>query len=114
MAVIPHPPYSPNLASCDFFLFPKMKLKLKGCQFDTTEEIQAEIAESALHSDRKELPGGIKNGGDSGTSVYMWERTTLRVMVADRPYGEFYDFYSINPGIFLIPPRICVCVCVCV
>jgi hypothetical protein len=42
MAVIPHPPYSPDLARCDFFLFPKMKLKLKGRHFDTTEEIQAE------------------------------------------------------------------------
>jgi len=42
MAVIPHPPYSPDLAPCDFFLFPKMKLKLKGRPFDTTEEIQAE------------------------------------------------------------------------
>jgi hypothetical protein len=42
MAVIPHPPYSPDLAPCDFFLFPKMKLKLKGRQFDTTEVIQAE------------------------------------------------------------------------
>jgi hypothetical protein len=27
--VIPHPPYSPDLAPCDFFLFPKIKLKLK-------------------------------------------------------------------------------------
>jgi len=26
--VIPHPPYSPDLAPRDFFLFPKMKLKL--------------------------------------------------------------------------------------
>jgi len=42
IAVIPHPPYSPNLAPCDFFLFPKMKLKLKGCRFDTIEESQAE------------------------------------------------------------------------
>jgi hypothetical protein len=42
MAAIPHPPYSPNLAPCDFFLFPKMKLKLKGRRFDTTEEIQVE------------------------------------------------------------------------
>jgi hypothetical protein len=42
MAVIPHPPYSLDLAPCDFFLFPKMKLKLKGLRFDTTEEIQAE------------------------------------------------------------------------
>jgi len=29
------------LAPCDFFLFPKLKLKLKGRQFDTIEEIQA-------------------------------------------------------------------------
>jgi hypothetical protein len=42
MDVIPHPPYSLDLAPCDFFLFPKMKLKLKGRRFDTTEEIQAE------------------------------------------------------------------------
>jgi hypothetical protein len=32
-----------DLAPCDFFLFPKLKLKLKGHRFDTTEEIQAEL-----------------------------------------------------------------------
>jgi len=42
MAVIPHPPYSTDMAPCDNFLFPQMKLKLKGCRFDITEEIQAE------------------------------------------------------------------------
>jgi hypothetical protein len=42
MTVIPHPPYSPDSAPCDFFLFPKMKLKLNGRQFNTIEEIQAE------------------------------------------------------------------------
>jgi hypothetical protein len=42
MAVIPHPPYSSDLAPCDFYLFPKMKLKLKGRRFDAIEEIQAE------------------------------------------------------------------------
>jgi hypothetical protein len=40
--VISHPPYSPDLASCDFFLFPKMKLKLKGRRFKSIKEIQAE------------------------------------------------------------------------
>jgi hypothetical protein len=30
------------MAPCDFFLFPKMKLKLKGSRFDTIEENQAE------------------------------------------------------------------------
>jgi transposase len=41
MTVVPQPPYSPDLLPCDFFLFPKMKIKLKGQRFDTIEEIQA-------------------------------------------------------------------------
>ena len=39
------PPHSPDLALCDFFLFPKMKLRQKGRHFGTTEEIHAESQE---------------------------------------------------------------------
>ena len=38
--------------------------------------------------------------GDGGTRVYMREGTTSRVTAADRPYGEFYDFYSVSPENF--------------
>ena len=38
--LLPHPPYSPDLAPCDFYLFPKMKSKLKGHHFGTMENIQ--------------------------------------------------------------------------
>ena len=37
--VLPHPLYSPDLAPCDFYLFPKLKSKLKG-HFGTTENMQ--------------------------------------------------------------------------
>jgi len=47
-SIVPHPPYSPDLASADFFLFPKLKTTLKGCRFQTTEEIQ-ENAITELH-----------------------------------------------------------------
>jgi hypothetical protein len=40
--VISHPPYSPNFSTCDCFLFPKMKLKLKEQRFDSNDEIQTE------------------------------------------------------------------------
>jgi hypothetical protein len=30
----------------------------------------------------------------------MREGPTSRVMVADMPYGEFYDFYSVGPEYF--------------
>ena len=42
MTVVPHPPYTPDLAPSDFFLFPKLKMKLKGRRFQTMEEIQAQ------------------------------------------------------------------------
>jgi transposase len=42
VTTFPHPPYSPDLAPCDFFLFPKMKLLLKGRRFDGLEDIQRE------------------------------------------------------------------------
>jgi len=38
--VVPQPPYSPDLAPADFFLFPKLKSTLKGRRFDTFNEIQ--------------------------------------------------------------------------
>ena len=38
--VVPQPPYSPDLAPADFFLFPKLKSTLKGRRFLTIEEIK--------------------------------------------------------------------------
>ena len=36
---VPHPPYSPDLALCDFWLFPK----LTGCRYETTEEMKEAV-----------------------------------------------------------------------
>jgi hypothetical protein len=33
--------------------------------------------------------------------MYMWEGTTSRVMVADKPYCEFYHFYSASLEYFV-------------
>jgi hypothetical protein len=57
MAIIPHPPYSPDLAPCDFILFTKIKWKLKGRRFDTTEENQTEsqrVLDSVTEKDFQE------------------------------------------------------------
>jgi hypothetical protein len=35
-----YPPYSPDLAPCDFWLFPKLKIALKGHRFSDTADIQ--------------------------------------------------------------------------
>jgi hypothetical protein len=34
------PPYSPGLAHCDFYLFPKLKSALKGTNFQSVDEVK--------------------------------------------------------------------------
>lgn len=36
--LLPHPAYSPDLAPCDFFLFPTLKKSLRGRRFSTADE----------------------------------------------------------------------------
>jgi hypothetical protein len=36
--VVQQPPYSPDMTPCDFWLFPKLKMTLKGEGFDTIKE----------------------------------------------------------------------------
>jgi len=40
-SVLPHPPYSPDLAPSDFHLFPKLKEHLKGQRFSCDEEVKS-------------------------------------------------------------------------
>ena len=40
LKTVPHPPYSPDLTPCDFWLFPKLKEKLRGCHYETIEEMK--------------------------------------------------------------------------
>ena len=39
--LIPHPAYSPDLAPCDFFLFPNLKKDIPGLHFRSDEEVTA-------------------------------------------------------------------------
>ena len=43
MLEMPHPPYSPDLSPCDFFLFGEIKHKLKGRSFRDSEDVLAAI-----------------------------------------------------------------------
>jgi histone-lysine N-methyltransferase SETMAR len=39
--LVSHPPYSQDLAPCDFFLFPRMKNELRGQRFSSSDEAVA-------------------------------------------------------------------------
>ena len=40
---VPYPLYSPDLAPCDFWLFPKLKEKLRDCRYETIEEMKESV-----------------------------------------------------------------------
>jgi hypothetical protein len=62
MVIVPHPPFSPELAPCDFALFPKLKMRLKGQSFETVSDIQSDsqvVLDSIKETD---FHGSLKYG----------------------------------------------------
>ncbi len=43
--LLPHPQYFPDLAPCEFFMFPHIKSKLRGRRFPTMDALQEEVRE---------------------------------------------------------------------
>jgi hypothetical protein len=78
MVIIPHPPYLPDLAHCDFALFPKLKMKLKGQRFETVSDIQREL-QAVLDS--------IKENDFHG-AFEAWKKSSDRCISAQGDYSE--------------------------
>jgi len=47
ITVLEHPPYSPDLTPCDFYLFPKIKSVLKGTHFVSAEDVKAKTTDTS-------------------------------------------------------------------
>ena len=45
--ILAHPPYSPDLAPCDFFLFPKLKKHLKGNRYASDKDVRTWLREKS-------------------------------------------------------------------
>ncbi len=49
--LVPHPPYSPDLAPCDFAIFPFLKQQLTGQRFANLEEVQQRVRNVLRNAD---------------------------------------------------------------
>jgi len=49
VTVLDHPPYSPDLAPADYFLFPKVKSHFKGRLLDSISDIQKAVTSTLKH-----------------------------------------------------------------
>ena len=53
---VAHPPYSPDLAPCDFCLFPK----LRGCRYETIEEMKEAVTKVIDTLTQEDLYGAFQ------------------------------------------------------
>ena len=53
---VPQPPYSPDLAPCDFWLFPK----LTGCRYETNEEMKEAVTKVADTLTQEDFDGALQ------------------------------------------------------
>ncbi|KQS44477.1 uncharacterized protein Dere_GG26354 [Drosophila erecta] len=60
ISVVPQPPDSPDLAPCDFFLFPLLKRELKGKHWESVENIQARVTRFLKGISVEEFQGAFK------------------------------------------------------
>ena len=69
---VSHPPYSPDLAPCDFWLFPK----LTGCRYETIEEMKEAVTKVL---DTRGLPWNIPEVVGTVEQVHCNRRRLLRI-----------------------------------
>jgi hypothetical protein len=71
-----HPPYSPDLAPSDFFLFPKIKENIERKAFNDIDEIRINMA-AALKAIIQNQSQIILNCGLGAGSVFSFQRGVL-------------------------------------
>ncbi|KAE9521254.1 hypothetical protein AGLY_018346 [Aphis glycines] len=79
--MLQHPPYSPDLAPCDFWLFPKLKSALKDTHFESVEAVKTKATEVLKTLQEKDfqhcfnqwkirMERCVKHGGDENLVIY--------------------------------------------
>ena len=72
---VPQPPYSPDLAPCDFWLFPK----LRGCRYETIEEMKEAVTKVINMLTQEDFHGGLPEVVGTVQQVHCsWRRLLQR------------------------------------
>ena len=77
-AQLQQPPYSPDLAPCDFFLFPRLKKVLKGHRFEATEDIKRNSTKTLLDIPKEEFAKCFK----------QWQKRWAKCVAVEGNYVE--------------------------
>ena len=77
MTVVPHPPYSHDLAPCDFFLFPQAEASDEGSKIRHHWRDSRGIAAGTWHNSKNGLPGMLPSMAETLGPQYSCKRGVL-------------------------------------
>jgi len=77
-AQLQQPPYSPDLAPCDFFLFPRLKKVPKEHRFEAAEDIKRNSAKTLLDIPKEEF----------AKCFQQWQKRWAKCVAAEGNYVE--------------------------
>jgi len=77
-AQLQQPPYLPDLARCDFFLFPRLKKVLKGHRFEAMEDIKHNPTKTLLDIPKEEFTKCFQ----------QWQKHWVKCVAAEGNYVE--------------------------
>lgn len=76
--ILPHPPYSPDLAPSDFFLFPKLKENIKGVHWESISSVESAV----LNWFSAQNPAFFRDG------LERWRHRMEKCLTVDGSYVE--------------------------
>ncbi|GFR94477.1 transposase [Elysia marginata] len=76
--VLPHPTHSPDLAPCDFWLFPILKDRLVGRKFDLIQDLA-----KAVNSELRTIPEEDYQG--------VFRKWQIRLKRCMESHGEYFE-----------------------
>jgi len=77
-AQLQQPPYSPDLAPCDFFLIPRLKKVLKGYRFEAMEDIKQNLTKTLSDIPKEEFTKCFQ----------QWQKRWAKCVAAEENYVE--------------------------
>ena len=94
VAVLHHPPYSPYLATADYFLFPMLKFSLKERHFQTMEEIQCAVTRELNNISKTAFLEGMKKLKERANKCNDHGGMYLKNKNKSWPYKKFSLYYN--------------------
>ena len=97
--IMSQPPYSPDLASANFFLFPKLKTPRRGKRFATIEKIKGKSKQQLLAIPKSAFQKCLEN----------WKKCWHQCIISEGVTLKRTRSWKIKKKVFFITPRICLC-----